>query len=82
MVRARAGLAPYAAAEVDTQAEVLAAIRAERRLELAFEGERWYDLVRWGQANTLQGFDSHEARMPIPVTELDVSPNMEQNSGY
>ncbi len=26
------------------------AVRMERRLELAMEGHRWFDLVRWGEA--------------------------------
>ena len=82
MVRDRAGLAPYPPAAVDTQAEVIDAIQAERRLELAFEGERWYDLVRWGRADELTGFDSHEGLLPIPVSELDVAENLVQNPGY
>lgn len=84
MVRARAGLAPYGAAAVDTQAEVLAAIYLERRLELAFEGERWYDLVRTGRAQSVlgAGLASHEVLLPIPVSELDVAPNLVQNPGY
>ena len=31
-------------------AEATAALRAERRTELALEGHRWFDLVRWGVA--------------------------------
>jgi len=30
-----------------SQADARTAIRAERRVELAFEGERWFDLIRW-----------------------------------
>ncbi len=39
-VRARVGLAPCAAADDAT-------LRHERRCELAMEGHRWFDLVRW-----------------------------------
>ena len=39
-VRARAGLAPITAYSDN-------ALRNERRWELAFEGLRWYDLLRW-----------------------------------
>lgn len=43
-VRARAGVAPLAAFASPTEA--LDAIYKERRLELAFENQRWYDLLR------------------------------------
>lgn len=33
-----------------TQAYARKALRMERRLELAMEGHRWFDLVRWGVA--------------------------------
>ena len=50
-IRERAGLPPHVlGVDVTTQDEVLAAIDPERRLELAFEGDRWPDLVRTGQA--------------------------------
>ena len=41
-VRGRAGLAPVPATRE--------AIRDERRVELAFENQRWFDLLRWGTA--------------------------------
>lgn len=37
-------------AEGWTQAYARKALRMERRLELALEGSRWFDLVRWGEA--------------------------------
>lgn len=43
-VRARAGLEPVAYS--------LEALKQERLHELAFEGLRWFDLVRWGDVNT------------------------------
>lgn len=55
----------------------------ERRLELAGEGHRFYDLVRTGQAAAkISGFvaGKHEV-FPIPQTEIDVS-NLTQNPGY
>ena len=58
-------------------------IWAERRLELAGEGHRFYDLVRTGQAAAeISGFvaGKHEV-FPIPQTEIDVS-NLTQNAGY
>lgn len=35
-----------------TQADARAALRFERKLELALEGQRFYDLIRWGIAET------------------------------
>ena len=61
----------------------------ERRLELAFEGHRWFDLKRSGKAvETMNALDRNynvtEAKLllPIPQTELDRNPELEQNSGY
>ena len=59
------------------------AIIEERRLELAMEGERFFDLVRTGQATTkLQGFvaGKHEV-FPIPQSEINIS-GLPQNTGY
>ncbi len=38
------------------------AVRMERRLELALEGHRWFDLIRWGDiVNTMNAFFTSEA---------------------
>lgn len=50
MVRARAGLG---ATTATGQADMLTAIYHERRVELAFENKRWFDLVRTGMVNTV-----------------------------
>ncbi|PRY04655.1 putative outer membrane starch-binding protein [Pontibacter ummariensis] len=76
-VRARVGLAPVAA--------TLENIYKERRLELATEGHRWYDLVRTGRAATVlasKGFKAgkHEI-LPIPQAELN-NTKLVQNPGY
>ncbi|MFN8347521.1 MAG: RagB/SusD family nutrient uptake outer membrane protein [Spirosomataceae bacterium] len=49
-VRTRAGLA---ATKATTQADMRTAIMQERRVELAFENKRWFDLVRTGTAKAV-----------------------------
>lgn len=50
MVRERAGLTAYTVAELSSRYDFREAVRNERRLELAFENQRWFDLLRWGIA--------------------------------
>lgn len=78
-VRLRAGLAADPVVG-RTQADVLAAIARERRLELAFEGDRWPDLIRTGAVPP--SVPVFQQLLPIPQAEMDVSPNMQQNPGY
>jgi hypothetical protein len=49
-VRHRAGLPDKTPASLSTQAQFREAVLQERRVELAFENQRWYDLVRTGRA--------------------------------
>jgi hypothetical protein len=65
-----------------TQADVLASIAHERRLELAFEGDRWPDLVRTGEAITVMGLSQDQTLFPIPQHEIDTAPGITQNPGY
>lgn len=46
-VRRRAGLRPYALADGLDQSDMREIIRNERRIELAFEGHRFFDVRRW-----------------------------------
>lgn len=71
------------------QSELREAIHNERRLELAFEGHRWFDLKRTGMAvSTMNALDrnynveEYELLLPIPQSELDRNPNLTQNPGY
>lgn len=54
MVRSRPGvnMAPVTAS---SQEELRNKIKHERRIELAFEGHRWWDLVRWKDAEAALG---------------------------
>jgi starch-binding outer membrane protein, SusD/RagB family len=79
-LRVRAGVAADPTTGL-TQAGVLAAIARERRLELAFEGDRWPDLVRTGTATTL-GVPATQQLLPIPQSEIDVARQLTQNPGY
>jgi hypothetical protein len=83
-IRERAGLTPHTLGdEVSTQAEVLAEIDLQRQLELAFEGDRWPDLVRSGRAvEVMGGIPEYQTLYPIPQTEIDVAPGITQNPGY
>lgn len=91
-IRDRVGLGPKTGA---TTAEVEQIIADERRMELAFEGHRWFDLVRTGKAievmNAVQGgsgnnlnynVQPHELIMPIPQNQIDLNPRLDQNPGY
>jgi starch-binding outer membrane protein, SusD/RagB family len=65
---------------------VFDAIVNERRLELCFEGFRFQDLVRWGLASQElgpAGFQSGKNELlPIPFSEMQIDPSLEQNPGY
>ena len=74
---------------VSSQAAMLRLVEQERLYELAYEGHRWYDLVRTGRAQTvLSAFspnwqDIYEV-WPIPLGETQRNPALknDQNPGY
>lgn len=77
-----------------TQQQFREAIYDERKWELAGEGHRRMDLIRWGilerelkntrhcAYNPVQNFEPHHVRHPIPEEEIQLNPNLEQNPGY
>ena len=94
-VRARAGLGPVSGL---SQAAFRDSLRVERRREFVFEGQRWFDLSRWGildaviraKTTELQTIAPGETTvhgapsnlLPIPQSERDINPNLTQNPGW
>lgn len=87
MVRNRARNGQLVLPEIKTndKDELREKIRHERRIELALEFERYFDLVRWGIAkDKITGFvtGKHEV-FPLPQTEIDKSNGkLQQNPRY
>lgn len=82
-VRDRVG-APHVECTLDN-------ILNERLLELAWEGWRRQDLVRFGQFHKAYGderaqlsneADAHTIVFPIPQRSIELNPNLKQNKGY
>ncbi len=90
MVRQRAGLPLYGTADYpsDLFPTFDLAIEHERRVELAFEFHRFFDLVRTGRAVEVmkaKGYSkiSNERLLwPVPQSAIDVNPDITQNPGY
>ena len=86
-VRERAGATDHSSWENLTGTDLFNVIVKERQLELAFEGHRFWDLVRWGLADQeIPGFvkGKHEL-FPIPLTEINLNSAIDlsdQNPGY
>ena len=78
-VRSRAGLTPIVS-------PTLQDVYDERRAELALEENRFFDLVRTGQAVTVLGplgFTAGKNEVfPIPYSQIQLNHNLVQNNGY
>jgi len=76
---------------------VALAILNERRMELAFEGQRWNDLLRFGSDYTINlmkaqvdpfgkalnyGINQNKLIFPVPLNEIQLDGNLTQNPGY
>jgi hypothetical protein len=86
-IRNRAGIPPLTTAL--SKEEIRDAILVERRLELAFEGHRRYDLIRTGRLvsalkaqNPSINVKPENMLLPIPQSERDVNVALDQNLGY
>jgi len=67
------------------QAALRNAIYHERRVELAMENDRYFDVIRQGRGAAVfgsLGWKANNQYWPIPQNELDINPNLVQNPGY
>ncbi|MFP4287731.1 MAG: RagB/SusD family nutrient uptake outer membrane protein [Bacteroidales bacterium] len=83
-IRERANLLPFTLTNYD---DLTLEIEQQRRLEFAFEGHRWFDLIRTNRAiELLEGVDhENQTLFPIPLSEIlanDAIGNNDQNPGY
>lgn len=95
-IRHRAGLNDLPASALSDESAMIDAILKERRLELAFEGFRFYDLVRHDRAAEICAkvaqndkywadrapITEETTLMPVSQTALDKNPSLNQNKGY
>lgn len=85
VVRDRAGLGALSLTDNET---LLADIRQERRIELFAEwGNRWFDLKRTHQTDEVLGplkddWEPTDELYPIPLTQIETNPFLQQNNGY
>ena len=85
-IRKRAGLVDVPDSVTGTN--LFNAIVNEKFLELAFEGQRFWDLVRWGRASSelsSKGYTSRNDLYPIPASEIAKNKALtiaDQNPGY
>lgn len=82
-IRVRAGLEPV----LPAGQALIDAVQRERRLELAFEGQRFFDLTRLGsdipkESVAAVPFSDYRILAPIPQSEIDINSNLIQNRGY
>ncbi len=72
-VRARVGLgaSPFS--------DPIKAVYHERRVELGMEGHRYWDLVRTGRGNLMDGYTDNKRYLLIPQIEMNLNPNLVQN---
>lgn len=97
VIRQRAGLSRLPADIRSNKEALLEAYLKERRMELAFEGQRWYDLRRLdkieevmnavyakdsGRKTQVNVFSHHSYLLPIPQGAIDQNENLVQNPGY
>lgn len=72
-----------------SQAQMREVIEKERLYELAYEGHRWYDLIRTGRAPVIMpafsaNWKDYYNVWPVPQREMQINPGLvgDQNPGY
>jgi len=81
-VPAIAAYPAYTAASFASKQALIDAILFERRLELAFEGHRYYDLLRYKRNSSRVNYGDPKEIFPIPQVDIQQNPNLVQNPGY
>ncbi|MCZ4243128.1 RagB/SusD family nutrient uptake outer membrane protein [Pedobacter punctiformis] len=84
-VRTNAAASIKTPAMLTSQADFRTAVYLERRLELALEADRWFDIVRTNQMATIfPGIPAFRSIYPVPQAEIDNVNNKTgwQNTGY
>lgn len=79
-IRNRAGLD-----DLESGTDLLTAMMHEKRLEMAFEPHRWFDITRWGIGPEVFGslWNDKLNLFPFPLSEIERSGGLlEQNPGY
>jgi hypothetical protein len=90
MVRKRANLPDRSLADIPTQAALRLAVERERRVELGFEGHRWFDLLRTDRAQPVMNayyikenvkrngvfvkLENYMLVFPIPTAQVNINP--------
>lgn len=93
-VRSRVALPPIT---ITSEDDGINKVLSERKLELAFEGHRWFDLKRTGKAISIlsqqkngngttlpyaANINQNRLLWPIPQAQIDKNQNLTQNPGY
>lgn len=84
-VRSNASASAKTPAILTSQADFRTAVYLERRMELALEADRWFDIVRTNQMSTIfPGIPAFRSIYPVPQVEIDNINNKSgwQNTGY
>jgi hypothetical protein len=94
-VRSRAGLPSLSSSDLSDQSAFRETVYLERRLEFAFENQRWFDLLRTGKAiEVMSNYEEIRAPLiienkhtlfPIPQAQIDIINNPDgfaQNPEY
>ena len=80
IIRRRANISEIV--DVASTQELLNLIADERRVELALEPHRWFDLIRTGKAESVLGIKTYQTIFPIPYNDIQADKDLVQNDNY